>query len=583
MSNVKITVQERQEVNPRGSAASSDIVYIPGLATTGPIGVPTLCQTYDEFTSTFGSEPYKLVDADIDGFAKADRCGLKAGNFDRGYIMAAELLNTGLQIMFERVDQDVVSDAQPIVAVATTDEVDRMTALENGVYQYTTCKEKESEKFAFKFLLRPSSLAQEDSVVTDTVSVGVRMVEELENATVTLGAITFTKTTGVTVEGNKINLAGVHAHTLDYLVFTAEVNVAVTTPEEGKIVKFAVVGVEGESADAPVVETSKLNYLYEQFVTLFNKLEDKGQYSVKYITSGGYPTYFVGDEQIAKNMMGVASVRGDAIAIIDHEYDTSRSLNYKDSNSIYYAVNNTFKSEADATYAAMFTPYGKYTLTRIALPVEKDEDKKPILPASFGYLKSLATAIKTSPNWLAMAGVSRGQVSGYTPIDGDPIITNVIAENYQPKQADDAGLNMIGINAITNIRPYGQCIWGNRTLYKTPKLGGEPLNFLNTRNMISDIKKLAYTTAKELMFEQNSDTLWLKFKSGVSPLLEQLRSGNGISDYKLIKGATHYGTDGNGPQLARNELAAVIRIYPMYAVEYFEITVVVTDEDVAVE
>lgn len=571
MSNVKITVQERQEINPRGSAASSDIVYIPGLATTGPIGVPTLCQTYDEFTSTFGSEPYKFVEADIDGFTKADRCCVHKGDLDRGYVMAAELLNAGLQVMFERVDQNVASDAQPIVAVATTDEVDRMTALENGVYQYTTCKEKESEKFAFKFLLRASNLAQENGVVTDTVSVGVRMAEALENVTITLGAITFTKTTGVTVEGNKINLAGVHAHTLDYLVFTAEVNVAVTAPEEGKVVKFAIVGVEGESAEAPVVETSKLNYLYEQFATLFDKLEDKGQYSVKYITSGGYPTYFVGDETVALSMMNVAALRGDAIAIIDHEYDISRPLTYRDPKSIYYAVNKTFKSQEDATYAAMFTPYGQYSLTRVG--------GKTIMPASFGYLKSLATAIKTSPNWLAMAGVSRGQVPGYTPIDGDPIITNVIAENYQPKQADGEGINTIGINAITNIRPYGQCIWGNRTLAMTPSLGGEPKNFLNTRNMISDIKKLAYTTAKELMFEQNSDTLWLKFKSGVSPLLEQLRSGNGISDYKLIKGTTHY----DGIQLARNELAAVIRIYPMYAVEYFEITVVVTDEDVAVE
>ena len=571
MSNVKITVQERQEINPRGSAASSDIVYIPGLATTGPIGVPTLCQTYDEFTSTFGSEPYKFVEADINGFAKADRCCVHNGDLDRGYVMAAELLNAGLQVMFERVDQNVASDSQPIVAVATTDEVDRMTALQNGVYQYTTCREKESEKFAFKFLLRASNLKQEAGVVTDTVSVGVRMVESLENVAVTLGAITFTRTTGVTVDGNKINLAGVHAHTLDYLVFTAEVNVAVTAPEEGKIVKFSVVGVEGQNAEAPVVETSKLNYLYEQFATLFDKLEDKGQYSVKYITGGGYPTYFVGEETIALKMMNVAALRGDAVAIIDHEYDISRPLNYKDPESIYYSVNKTFKAQEDATYAAMFTPYGKYPLTRVG--------GKTIMPASFGYLKSLATAIKTSPNWLAMAGVSRGQVPGYTPIDGAPIITNVIAENYQPKQADGEGINTIGINAITNIRPYGQCIWGNRTLAMTPTLGGEPKNFLNTRNMISDIKKLAYTTAKELMFEQNSDSLWVRFKAGVSPLLDQLKSGNGLSNYKIIKGTTHY----DGTQLARNELAAVIRIYPMYAVEYFEITVVVSDEDVAVE
>ena len=97
--------------------------------------------------------------------------------------------------------------------------------------------------------------------------------------------------------------------------------------------------------------------------------------------------------------------------------------------------------------------------------------------------------------------------------------------------------------------------------------------------MISDIKKLAYSTAKALMFEQDSDTLWLNFKSGVSPLLEQLKSGNGISNYKIIRGTTK----DNGKALTRGELAAVIKIFPKYAIEYFEITVVIADEDVSVE
>ena len=81
------------------------------------------------------------------------------------------------------------------------------------------------------------------------------------------------------------------------------------------------------------------------------------------------------------------------------------------------------------------------------------------------------------------------------------------------------------------------------------------------------------------MFEQDSDTLWLNFKSGVSPLLDQLKSGHGISNYKIIKGTTKY----NGQALTRGEMAAVIKIYPLYAIEYFEITVVIADEDVSVQ
>ena len=80
------------------------------------------------------------------------------------------------------------------------------------------------------------------------------------------------------------------------------------------------------------------------------------------------------------------------------------------------------------------------------------------------------------------------------------------------------------------------------------------------------------------MFEQDSDVLWLKFKSGVSPLLDQLKSGYGISNYKIIRNNTKY----NGQALTRGEISAVIKIYPLYAVEYFEITVVIADDDVTV-
>jgi hypothetical protein len=59
------------------------------------------------------------------------------------------------------------------------------------------------------------------------------------------------------------------------------------------------------------------------------------------------------------------------------------------------------------------------------------------------------------------------------------------------------------------------------------------------------------------------------------PLLEQLKTGAGISDYKILKATTKY----DGEPLTRGELAAVIRIYPLYAIEYFDITVVISDDE----
>ena len=327
---------------------------------------------------------------------------------------------------------------------------------------------------------------------------------------------------------------------------------------------------EGEEPDTdPVVATSALAGFYTELPTALTKLLDKNEYSVKYITSGGYPTFDVTvpvngkDTDLAEKMLQVASNRGDAIALIDHKYNTSTPLDPSNAKSLYAAVCGKEYADAIAGYGAMFTPWATYD--------------KVMLPASYAYLSCLARSLKTTPNFVAIAGVARGLVSGITELNtGKQVLTSTIAENYQPKRKDTApgSVNTVrSINAITQIRPYGLCIWGNRTLASIE--GGEPtaINFLNTRAMLCDIKKVAYTTAKTLMFEQDSDKLWLRFKSGVSGLLDQLKTGYGIKDYKILR------KEASG----RGRMAAKIQVYPLYAIEFFEIDIVVSDDETTVE
>ena len=99
------------------------------------------------------------------------------------------------------------------------------------------------------------------------------------------------------------------------------------------------------------------------------------------------------------------------------------------------------------------------------------------------------------------------------------------------------------------------------------------LIFLNIRNLVSDVKKQVYVTAKKYMFEQNTDILWVNFKAGITPLLDRMQSGQGLSGYKIIKGTTD----------EKAKVVATIKLYPYYAVEEFEITVIISDEEVTVE
>ena len=64
------------------------------------------------------------------------------------------------------------------------------------------------------------------------------------------------------------------------------------------------------------------------------------------------------------------------------------------------------------------------------------------------------------------------------------------------------------------------------------------------------------------MFEQNTDILWINFLALVTPLLDQMVSGYGITNYKIIK----------LPPSDRTKINVKIRIYPIYAVESFDIT-----------
>ena len=214
----------------------------------------------------------------------------------------------------------------------------------------------------------------------------------------------------------------------------------------------------------------------------------------------------------------------------------------------------------------MITPWVNVTCNNIY-----NNKSNMVAPGSFAYLSALAVSIKTNANWLAIAGVARGLVPNIIELHTTQVLTNAIAESYQTEPAGGVG---ISINPITRIRPYGYCIWGNRTLrYNKVSRVGFATGFLNLRNMVSDVKKTVYKAAQRLMFEQNNDILWINFKALITPLLDSMVSGYGLSGYKIIKNPTN----------DKTRLSAIIKLYPVYAVESFEVTVILSDEEVTVE
>lgn len=330
--------------------------------------------------------------------------------------------------------------------------------------------------------------------------------------------------------------------------------------------------------------------IYSTLITEFSTSEDvegladKGTYDIKYVTSGGYPSVIWDDANqrmhtdLAIKMLSFAEdVRNDCLALIDYDRDQDVFVTKTDDTK----VNIVDECQFDNSYGAMFAPWATYNRRTSDVYEEYNtfsvEDEKGDLinstskftaPASHAYLLALAESIKTNPNWLAIAGATRGKV----PMLEKPLkpISNTLANTLQPEKS---GRSM---NAITNINPYGNCIWGNRTLSNMED-GLLATDSLHIRNMANDIKKVCYTSARACMFEQDTDVLWVNFKSRITPLLDRMKSGYGISGYRIVR-------DMDREEASQNAtICAKVIIFPTFAVENFYITIVLENGEVTVE
>ena len=73
------------------------------------------------------------------------------------------------------------------------------------------------------------------------------------------------------------------------------------------------------------------------------------------------------------------------------------------------------------------------------------------------------------------------------------------------------------------------------------------------------------------MFEPDDDILWINYKSQITPLLDRMKGNRGLNDYTIRRVSSS----------EKATLKAVIRLYCIDPVENFDITLELTDGQVA--
>ena len=307
---------------------------------------------------------------------------------------------------------------------------------------------------------------------------------------------------------------------------------------------------------------------------IYQDLLDKGAYNIQFITSGGYPTFEYGDNSISQGMLSLAANvsgkenmkgRGDCVALIDHTNNPDRPL--IGNGSVFSSITTNVGT---SSFGSMFTPWCETT--------DSTETNPKYVPGSFIYLYTFASHFPNLNSWSIYAGTQNGRCSLIKGLHTKKTLTNRIAEEYQ-NSFGKSDKDKISINAITYIRNYGYCIWGNRTLENYASDNpGFALSFLNIRNLVSEVKKVCFFTAQELMFSVNGDLLWQKFKSKVDSVLSQMVSGYGLKSYKIIRlagstvGAANYNQD-------KTKLSVAVVLYPAYGIESVDVVIDLRDED----
>jgi len=242
----------------------------------------------------------------------------------------------------------------------------------------------------------------------------------------------------------------------------------------------------------------------------------------------------------------VEGERADSIYIATiPDYENNTTITPDD------VVNRLDATGIDSNYTALYWPW---------VQVNDTENNVLIyLPPTRDVCRNIAlTDNKTFP-WFATAGIDRGNVEAIKA--RKKLTLGEMDVVYGDR-----------INPIATFASEGIKIWGNKTL----QIKESALDRLNVRRLLLQARKLISAVSIRLLFEENDALVRNQFKSLVSPILENIRTERGLTDFRVE-------VDNSPESIDRNELVGRIFIKPSRALEFITVEFTVTSTGASFE
>jgi hypothetical protein len=235
---------------------------------------------------------------------------------------------------------------------------------------------------------------------------------------------------------------------------------------------------------------------------------------------------------IAQSAIDICEARGDCFYIADLDV-----LNATIDSVTSYA------ELLDTNYAA-----GYYPWVRVLDDITGKFIWAPpsvVLPEVYAYSDNVGA------EWFAPAGLNRGGIPG------------AVGVKTRLTQAQRDELYESKVNPIAQFPGQGICVWGQKTLQRR----ASALDRVNVRRLLITVKKYIASSARYLVFEQNTEATRTRFLNIVNPYLAGIQQRSGLTAFKVVMDETN-----NTPDIIdRNILVGAIYLQPTRTAEFIKL------------
>jgi hypothetical protein len=267
------------------------------------------------------------------------------------------------------------------------------------------------------------------------------------------------------------------------------------------------------------------------------------------------------ESTLTDHLIDVCEERADAMAIIDLENDYVPSTEgtsaggYPKTPDPDAAITSLKNRSLNTSYAACYFPW---------VQIQDTIDGSLLwAPPSIAALGTLSSSQNKTEVWFAPAGFNRGGLT-----DGSAGIP-VTAARYRLTSKERDNLYEVNINPIASFPSEGIVIFGQKTLQVTQSA----LDRINVRRMLLFVKKEISRIAANLLFDQNVEITWARFRVAAERLLSDVQARFGLTEFRVVLDETTTTPD----LIDRNIMYAQVFLKPARAIEFIAIDFNITN------